>query len=174
MAPVVQRIVTLRAEGKSEGKIADATGMEYSTMLTILNSRIYLAEGQMNGEWFSGRHEATITPGVVRRRPPGRARGQGAPTSSRTRSAAGYAPPHGHRSEQRGSQALLLPPPGSGLHAAPPDQRAPSAGDPADLGHLLASGSLAHPSCRVDAERAGLAPGESKDSVMLARERLSC
>ena len=62
MAPVVRRIFTLRTEGQSIGKIADTTGIKYSTVLTILNSRIYLGEVQMNGEWFPGRHEAIITP----------------------------------------------------------------------------------------------------------------
>ena len=35
---------------------------KHSTVLTILRLRIYLAEVQMNGEWFPGRHEAIITP----------------------------------------------------------------------------------------------------------------
>ncbi len=79
MAPVVRRIFTLRTEGQSIGKIADATGIKYSTVLTILNSRIYLGEVQMNGEWFPGRHEAIITPeqfaAAHRGRVKGRARG---------------------------------------------------------------------------------------------------
>ncbi len=79
MAPVVRRIFTLRTEGQSVGKIADATGVKYSTVLTILNSRIYLGEVQMNGEWFPGRHEAIITPeqfaAAHRGRVKGRARG---------------------------------------------------------------------------------------------------
>ena len=61
-APVVRRIFTLRAEGKSQNYIANDTGINYSTVLTILGSRIYLGEVQMNGEWFPGRHEAIITP----------------------------------------------------------------------------------------------------------------
>ena len=79
MAPVVRRIFTLRAEGKSQGKIADATGIKYSTVLSILGSRIYLGEVQMNGEWFPGNHEAIVTPDVFaaahRGRIKGRARG---------------------------------------------------------------------------------------------------
>jgi site-specific DNA recombinase len=62
MAPVVRRIFTLRAEGASQRIIADDTGVNYSTVLAILGSRIYLGEVQMNGEWFPGRHEAIITP----------------------------------------------------------------------------------------------------------------
>ena len=37
MAPVVRRIFTLRGEGQSMGKIAEATGVKYSTVLTILD-----------------------------------------------------------------------------------------------------------------------------------------
>jgi hypothetical protein len=61
-APIVRRIFTLRAEGKSLSTIANATGINYSTVLSILDSRIYLGEVQMNGEWFPGRHEPIITP----------------------------------------------------------------------------------------------------------------
>ena len=79
MAPVVRRIFTLRSEGQSVGKIADATGVKYSTVLTVLDSRIYLGEVQMNGEWFPGRHESIITPeqfaAAHRGRVRGRARG---------------------------------------------------------------------------------------------------
>ena len=79
MAPVVRRIFTLRAEGQSQSKIADATGIKYSTVLSILGSRIYLGEVQMNGEWFPGNHEAIVTLEVFaaahRGRVKGRARG---------------------------------------------------------------------------------------------------
>ena len=61
-APIVRRVVTLRAEGKSLSTIANHTGINYSTVLSILDSRIYLGEVQMNGEWFPGRHEPIITP----------------------------------------------------------------------------------------------------------------
>ena len=61
-APIVRRIFTLRAEGKSQNYIANDTRINYSTVLTILGSRIYLGEVQMNGEWFPGRHEPIITP----------------------------------------------------------------------------------------------------------------
>jgi hypothetical protein len=40
MAPVVRRIFTLRGEGKSQGFIGQDTGVNYSTVLTILDSRI--------------------------------------------------------------------------------------------------------------------------------------
>ena len=79
MAPVVRRIFTMRGEGASQGTIADATGVKYSTVLSILGSRIYLGELQMNGEWFAGHHEAIITPKLFaaahRGRVKGRARG---------------------------------------------------------------------------------------------------
>ena len=79
MAPVVRRIFAMRGEGASQGKIAEATGVKYSTVLSILGSRIYLGEVQMNGEWFPGHHEAIITPEAFaaahRGRVKGRARG---------------------------------------------------------------------------------------------------
>ena len=80
MAPVVRRIFTLRAEGQSQGKIADATGVKYSTVLSILGSRIYLGEVQMNGEWFPGRprgdrHSGAVFAAAHRGRVKGRARG---------------------------------------------------------------------------------------------------
>ena len=62
MAPVVRQAFHLRGEGKSQGDIARATGFGYSTVCTILRSRIYLGEVQLRGEWSPGRHEAIITP----------------------------------------------------------------------------------------------------------------
>ena len=132
MAPVVRRIFTLRAEGQSQGKIADATGVKYSTVLSILGSRIYLGEVQMNGEWFPGHHEAIITPEAFAAAHRGRVRGPGP----------GHRPPvgpgplravpaaHGDRPERRGPQALPLPPPGPGLRAAPPDEHRACTGQP--------------------------------------------
>ncbi len=76
MAPVVRRIFTLRAEGQSQGKIADATGVKYSTVLSILGSRIYLGEVQMNGEWFPGKHEAIVTREVFAAAHRGRIKGR--------------------------------------------------------------------------------------------------
>jgi hypothetical protein len=52
----------MRSEGASQSRIEDATGVKYSTVLSILGSRIYLGEVHMNGEWFPGNHEPIITP----------------------------------------------------------------------------------------------------------------
>ncbi len=76
MAPVVRRIFTMRSEGASQSKIAEATGVKYSTVLSILGSRIYLGEVQMNGEWFAGHHEAIITPAAFAAAHRGRVKGQ--------------------------------------------------------------------------------------------------
>lgn len=76
MAPVVRRIFTMRAEGAGQGKIAEATGVKYSTVLTILDSRIYLGEVMMNGEWFAGRHEPIITPELFAAAHRGRIKGR--------------------------------------------------------------------------------------------------
>jgi hypothetical protein len=76
MAPVVRRIFTTRGEGGSQGKIAESTGVKYSTVLSILGSRIYLGEVQMNGEWFAGHHEGIITPKAFAAAHRGRVRGR--------------------------------------------------------------------------------------------------
>jgi site-specific DNA recombinase len=75
-APIVRRIFTLRAEGRSQGYIGKDTGINYSTVLSILDSRIYLGEVQMNGEWFPGRHEPIITPELFAAAHRGRVRGR--------------------------------------------------------------------------------------------------
>jgi len=40
-------------------------GINYSTVLSMLGSRIYLREVQMNGEWFPGNHEGCLS-GAIR------------------------------------------------------------------------------------------------------------
>ena len=61
MAPVVRRIFAMRGAGASQGEIASATGVNYSTVLAILHSRVYLGEVLLNGEWYPGTHEPLIT-----------------------------------------------------------------------------------------------------------------
>lgn len=61
MAPVVRQIFRLRARGLSQREIEGATGVNYSTILTILKSRIYLGEVLLNDQWFPGRHEPIVT-----------------------------------------------------------------------------------------------------------------
>jgi site-specific DNA recombinase len=79
-APIVRNVFRLRAQGKSQGDIARATGIGYSTVCTILRSRIYLGEVQLRDEWFPGRHEPLVTPeefaAAHRGRRPGRRRGR--------------------------------------------------------------------------------------------------
>ena len=91
MAPVVRRIFTLRTEGQSIGKIADATGVKYSTVLTILNSRDLPRRGADERRVVPGAPRGDHHPGAVRRRPPGPGPrvGPGAPTCCRAGSAAG-------------------------------------------------------------------------------------
>jgi site-specific DNA recombinase len=59
-APVVRRIFRLRAEGQSYRDIEAMTGVKYSTVMSILGSRIYLGEVQRRGKWFPGRHEPLV------------------------------------------------------------------------------------------------------------------
>lgn len=58
----VREIFRLRAAGLSYRSIEDATGITYSTVRNILDSRIYVGEVLHNDQWFPGRHEPLITP----------------------------------------------------------------------------------------------------------------
>jgi len=60
-APVVRRIFTMRAEGASHKVIADATGVNHSTVLSILRNRVYLGHTKIRDEWFPGLHEPLVT-----------------------------------------------------------------------------------------------------------------
>jgi DNA invertase Pin-like site-specific DNA recombinase len=130
MAPVVRRIFTLRSQGKSLGTIADDAGVKYSTVLTILDSRIYLGEVQMNGEWFPGAPRGDHHPGAIRCRPPGphQGSGPGHPSPLGQGALRALQPSHGARPERRGPQALPLQTPGPGLRPAPPDEPRPDPG----------------------------------------------
>ncbi|MEN0072113.1 MAG: recombinase family protein, partial [Propionicimonas sp.] len=79
-AALVRRIFTLRGQGASQGDIANATGVNYSTARGILHKRVYLGEVVLNGEWFPGTHEPLITPeefaAAHRGRTPGRRKGK--------------------------------------------------------------------------------------------------
>jgi site-specific DNA recombinase len=57
----VQEIFRLRASNASYRAIEERTGIKYSTVCAILNSKIYLGEILHNGQWSPGRHEAIIT-----------------------------------------------------------------------------------------------------------------
>ncbi len=57
----VRSIFRFRAEGLSYREISERTGINYSTVNSILHSRIYLGEVLHNGEWFPGIHEALLT-----------------------------------------------------------------------------------------------------------------
>lgn len=61
-APTVQRIFRLRSEGHSFREIEELTSVKFSTVRSILFSRIYLGEVLLNDEWFPGQHEPIITP----------------------------------------------------------------------------------------------------------------
>ena len=63
-APLVREVFKLRATGMSYSKIAERTGIHYSTARSIIHSRIYLGEVALGGEWYPGKHEPIITPEV--------------------------------------------------------------------------------------------------------------
>lgn len=57
----VQEIFRMRAKNASYRTIEEHTGITYSTVNSILESRIYLGEILHNGDWFPGKHEPIIT-----------------------------------------------------------------------------------------------------------------
>lgn len=57
----VQEAFRLRSEGSSYRVIAERTGLNYSTVSTILRSRIYLGEVVYNDVWYDGLHDAIIS-----------------------------------------------------------------------------------------------------------------
>ncbi len=58
----VHEIFTLRGQGKSYRAIEERTAVRFSTVKSILESRIYLGEVLHNGEWSPGHHESIISP----------------------------------------------------------------------------------------------------------------
>ena len=56
LAPVVQRIFALRAQGASFQKVADEVDMKYPTVRFISLNRVYLGEVKYSGEWYPGIH----------------------------------------------------------------------------------------------------------------------
>jgi site-specific DNA recombinase len=61
-AAAVRRIFELRAHGHSHRVISERTGINHSTVLGILKSRIYLGKVVLGGVWYPGHHEPLITP----------------------------------------------------------------------------------------------------------------
>jgi site-specific DNA recombinase len=57
----VREVFKLRAEGLSYRAIEERTAIKYSTVMTILDSRVYLGEVVLNGHWHPGRHEAIVS-----------------------------------------------------------------------------------------------------------------
>ena len=57
----VQECFRLRGQNLSYRVIEERTGLKYSTVCSILQSRIYLGEVLHNGQWFPGHHESIIT-----------------------------------------------------------------------------------------------------------------
>ena len=58
----VREVFELRAQRHSYRSIEEHTGIKYSTICTILTSRIYLGEVLHNHQWFKGFHEPLVTP----------------------------------------------------------------------------------------------------------------
>jgi site-specific DNA recombinase len=60
-ADTVREIFAMRTNRLSYRQIEDQTGLNYSTVRSILDSRIYLGEVLLNGEWFPGVHDPILT-----------------------------------------------------------------------------------------------------------------
>lgn len=57
----VRMIFRLRGGGASHRQIEEETGIRYSTVGSILKSRIYLGEVLHNGAWYPGNHEPLVS-----------------------------------------------------------------------------------------------------------------
>jgi site-specific DNA recombinase len=57
----VREMFRLRTQGSSQRHIEYVTGIKFSTVASILRSRVYLGQVPRNGKWFPGVHEALIT-----------------------------------------------------------------------------------------------------------------
>ncbi len=62
MAPVVQRIFSLRAAGASYPEISRDVGMDYSTVRHISLNRVYQGEVKLGVDWFAGIHSPLVSP----------------------------------------------------------------------------------------------------------------
>ncbi len=60
-AVMVREIFSLRSDGLSYRQIEERTGVLYSTVSSVLHSRVYLGEIPHNGKWFPGIHDPIIT-----------------------------------------------------------------------------------------------------------------
>ena len=60
MAPLVQQVFTLRAQGASYGSIESQVGIKYSTVRHICLNRVYLGQVTYQDEWFDGRHAPLV------------------------------------------------------------------------------------------------------------------
>jgi site-specific DNA recombinase len=79
-APLIREVFRLRSAGLSYPQIEERTGIRYSTVGGILQSRIYVGQVLLNGQWYPGRHEPLITSdefdAAQRGHVPGRRRGR--------------------------------------------------------------------------------------------------
>jgi site-specific DNA recombinase len=60
-APIVREIFRLRVDGHSYREIEESTGVRYSTVASVLQSRVYVGERPWHGEFLEGTHEPIVT-----------------------------------------------------------------------------------------------------------------
>ena len=132
-ATTIREIFRLRAEGKSYREIEDRTGITYSTVRSILLSRIYVGEVLHNDAGRRGSTNRSISEAewqaANRGHVPGRRRSQGRPV--RQGSMRRLRPAYGARSERRGRVFYRCKHRGEGCESACPDRFRPcSSGGP--------------------------------------------
>jgi site-specific DNA recombinase len=76
MAPLVQRIFALRAQGASYPEIASEVGIKYSTVRSICLNRAYLGQVKYSGEWYPGIHAPLVNEGQFNAAQRGHTKGQ--------------------------------------------------------------------------------------------------
>jgi hypothetical protein len=59
--PLIREVFHLHSAGLSYPQIEERTGIRYSTVGVIVQSRIYVGEVLLNGQWYPGHHEPIIT-----------------------------------------------------------------------------------------------------------------
>lgn len=76
-ADVIERIFRLRVEGYSYKCISDATGVNHSTVMHIIDNRAYLGEVPLEDAWLPGLHEPLVSAELFEAAHKGRIKGRG-------------------------------------------------------------------------------------------------
>lgn len=75
-ADTVRAVFQLRSDGLSHAKISERTGVNQSTVLSILRNPVYLGQVKCGDEWIDGLHEPLVTGAQFQAAHRGRRKGQ--------------------------------------------------------------------------------------------------